>query len=338
MKSIRCGVIGLGRIGRIHLENLIQGISGAEVIAVSDPSPEAKAYAAKLGVREVFDHAESIISHGEVDAVIICSPTDTHASYIKKAVQSQKAIFCEKPLDLDLESIREIIRVVDSNTAFVMTGFNRRFDPGFARAQQAVRDRQLGQLQLLRISSRDPAPPPLDYIRSSGGIFLDMTIHDFDMARFVTNSEVTQVYTQAMAFHETIKQANDVDTAVITLQFENGMIAAIDNSRKAVYGYDQRLEIFGSEGMIILGNEHVDNHTFFNHQGANRPPLLNFFLERYQQAYINEMQAFIDALRRGDQPPVTVYDGYMAAVIAVAAKQSWLERRPVEIKEITEDD
>jgi len=336
MRPIKCGIIGLGRIGKIHLENIVHRIPGAEVLAVSDVSSEARDYASKRGIKEVYSDAKKVLDHPEIKAVIISSPTDTHANYVKHAARMQKDIFCEKPLDLNLETISEITQIVDSHGVMLMVGFNRRFDPSFSKVHRAVRDGHLGQLQLLRITSRDPAPPSIDYIQSSGGIFLDMTIHDFDMARYITGSEVTEVYTKSNAFDQGIEQADDVDTAITTLYFENGAIAAIDNSRRAVYGYDQRLEVFGSLGMMTVANDHGDNQTFYDSQGTHKTPLLHFFLERYQQAYVNMMQAFVDTLSNGKTSLITPHDGFMSTAIAVAANKSRLENRPVKICEVYE--
>ena len=337
MRPIKCGIIGLGRIGKIHLENLVHQIPGAEVLAVSDVSAEARDFAANMEVKEIYQDAGKILEHPEIEAVVISSPTDTHAQFVKTAACSKKAIFCEKPLDLDLVTIKEISQIVEAQKVNLMVGFNRRFDPSFSKVQSTVQEGQLGQLQLMRITSRDPGPPSIEYIKSSGGIFLDMAIHDFDMARYIAGSEVTEVYTKSQAFDQEIQEANDIDTAITTLYFENGAIAAIDNSRRAVYGYDQRLEVFGSGGMMMVGNDHEDNQTFYNSQGTHRPPLLHFFLERYQQAYVEMMRAFVGSLSNGQKSLVTAHDGYMSNAIAMAANKSRLENRPVKLSEITNE-
>lgn len=275
-----------------------------------------------------------MIENKDIQAVVICSPTPTHADFIKQAAKAGKHVFCEKPLELSIKAIQEISEVVDKNDVNLMVGFNKRFDPDFSKVRQTIAQGKLGTLQLLRITSRDPEPPPIKYVKSSGGIFLDMAIHDFDMARFIINSEVKEVFAIGMVYDAEIEKAGDIDTAITTLYFENGVIGAIDNSRKAVYGYDQRLEVLGSQGMAVVDNVKTDNQIIYDPKGSNAALPLSFFLERYKQAYINEMQAFITAVLNKEPSPVGAHDGLMSVAIALAAKKSWMEKKPICIKEI----
>jgi myo-inositol 2-dehydrogenase/D-chiro-inositol 1-dehydrogenase len=336
MKKIKVGVIGVGRIGKLHLENLAVRIPSAEVVAVADVFvEEAEKFAARFGIKTVTADYREILSNKDIEAVIICSPTDTHAQYTIEAAQAGKHIFCEKPLDLSLDKIREVLNVTEKSGVKLMIGFNRRFDPNYAKVQQMVKDGKVGEPHILKITSRDPAPPPAEYVAVSGGMFLDMTIHDFDMARFVVGSEVSEVYAKTNVLVDpAIGKAGDVDTAVTILFFENGAIGTIDNSRKAVFGYDQRLEVFGSEGMVKIDNNNPDTHTYYNAKGSHGPLPLNFFMDRYVQSYENEMEAFINAVVNDETIPVPGRDGLISVAIGLAAKKSALENRPVKLNEI----
>ena len=336
MKKTKVGVIGVGRIGKLHLENITQRIPNAEAVAIADVFvEEAKKVGEKFGVDTIYSDYKDVLANPEVEAVIICSPTDTHAQYIIDAAQAGKHIFCEKPIDLSLEKILEILKTVEEEGVKLMVGFNRRYDPNFAKVQQMVSSGKIGEPHILKITSRDPAPPPAEYVAVSGGMFLDMTIHDFDMARFVMGSEVKEVFAKANVLVDPeIGKAGDVDTAVTTLLFENGAIGTIDNSRKAVYGYDQRLEVFGSEGMVNMDNDTPDTHSYFNTEGSHGPLPLDFFMDRYIKSYENEMVAFINALVNDEEMPVTGREGLMSVAIGLAAKKSVAENRPVKMSEI----
>jgi myo-inositol 2-dehydrogenase/D-chiro-inositol 1-dehydrogenase len=273
-----------------------------------------------------------------VNAVAICSPTNTHYQIIVEAASRGKQIFCEKPIDLSLEKVQAANEEVRRCGVQMMVGFNRRFDPNFLKVRETIVAGQVGQPQVLRITSRDPGPPPEAYIRASGGIFLDMTIHDFDMARYLMGSEVTEVYARATVLVDQVfANAGDFDTAVITLTFANGAYATIDNSRQAVYGYDQRVEMFGSEGMVTVANNTPDTHILCDRVGIHTALPLNFFLERYTESYRREMRAFVDAVQNQTPVPVSGEDGFQAALIAVAARKSALENRPVKLAEILEE-
>lgn len=336
MKKLKIGVIGAGRIGKVHTATLVQSVPQAEVIAIADTNmDQAREVAAMHGIPSVFDNYREIIRHPEVEAVVICSPTDTHAAYIVEAAAAGKHIFCEKPVDLTLDVIRKALDAVNNAGVKLMVGFNRRFDPNFIKIRQMVTSGSIGDPHILKITSRDPAPPPAEYSAVSGGMFMDMTIHDFDMARYIVGSEVTEVYTKAAVLVDpAIGKAGDVDTAIITLVFENGALGVIDNSRKAVYGYDQRVEIFGSKGMISTDNNYPENHRYYAHDGVHGSLPLNFFMDRYLEAYANEMKIFCDAVTQNLELPVTGYDGLMSVAVAYAAKKSYLENRPVKINEI----
>jgi myo-inositol 2-dehydrogenase / D-chiro-inositol 1-dehydrogenase len=332
MKKINVGIIGLGRIGKIHFENLKRNISDVAIAAVSDPLVKYD-----NGIPSCSP--EELIAMKGVDAVIICSPTDTHAAYIELAAKAGKHIFCEKPHDLSLNRVLETLAVVEKSGVKLMLGFNRRFDPNFLKIRNLVKAGRVGDPHVLKITSRDPGPPPITYLKSSGGMFLDMSIHDFDMARYIMGKEVVEVSaTAAVLTDPVIKEAGDIDTAVVTLRFEDGSMAVIDNSRKAVYGYDQRLEVFGSKGMAKVDNNMPDNHELYDADGTHGSLPLNFFMERYTASYLYEMKMFIQALQEGAALPVSGYDGLKAMAIALAAGKSVKENRPVKISEIIQLD
>jgi len=336
MKKLKLGIIGSGRIGKVHTATIVQNVPQAVVVAIADINLDsATELAKKFGVTSVYSNYMDVINHPEVEAVVICSPTDTHARYVVDAAKAGKHIFCEKPVDLTLEAIRGAVNAVTKAGVKLMVGFNRRFDPNFLKIKQLVTAGKIGDPHILKITSRDPAPPHPGYIASSGGMFLDMTIHDFDMARYITGSEVTEVYTNAAVLVDpAIGKEGDVDTAVITLTFANGAIGVIDNSRKAVYGYDQRLEVFGSKGMACADNNFPENHRYYSGDGVHGSLPLNFFMERYIEAFANEMKIFCDAVTNDLPLPVSGNDGLMSVAIALAAKKSYTEHRPVKLSEI----
>jgi len=336
VNKTKVGVIGAGRIGRLHAENLVRCIPNAEIVAIADVVEEAaQSCAQELGIPHVYGDPAPIFSHPEINAVLICSSTDTHAQFIEQAAAAGKHVFCEKPIALDLESIDRALSAVARAGVVLQVGFNRRFDPNFSRARELVAEGAIGRPHLLRITSRDPAPPPIEYIKVSGGIFLDMTIHDFDMARFLMGEEVVEVYASgAVLVDPKIGEAGDIDTAVVTLRFESGAIGVIDNSRRAVYGYDQRVEVFGERGMVRVENPKPHQALVSSADGDHAPPLLHFFVERYTESYVRELSAFIQAVREGKAPPVTGRDGKIPVVMGYAAKRSYEEGRPVKLSEI----
>jgi myo-inositol 2-dehydrogenase / D-chiro-inositol 1-dehydrogenase len=333
--TLRVGVIGVGRIGRMHADLLARQVAGAEVSAVHDAREQAaRNVAEELGVTAVTD-VEELLGSSEVDAVAICSSTDTHADLIVAAARAGKAIFCEKPVSLELAEVDRALSAVEEAGVPFQIGFNRRFDPAHAAVAAAVADGTIGEPQLLRISSRDPAPPPLSYVRLSGGIFLDMTIHDFDMARFVTGSEVVEVYARgAVRIEPDFAQVGDVDTAVVTLVHENGCLTAIDNSRQAVYGFDQRVEVFGSAGMAASENPRAHTGIVRTEDGTRGATLPYFYVERYTASYLREWEAFVAAVVADETPAVTAADARAPLVIGLAAWRSLREGRPVPIEEV----
>ncbi len=335
-ESIAIGVIGAGRIGRLHAENLALRVPGARLAAVADIDLEAASeVGARFGIPLVSGDYRAMLEDPGVEAVAICSSTDTHSQIITEAAQAGKHIFCEKPIDFDLGRIDRALQAVEQAGVTLMVGFNRRFDPNFSKVREMVAEGRIGQPHILRITSRDPEPPPIEYVRVSGGIFLDMTIHDFDMARFLMGSEVTEIYVAgAVLVDPRIGEEGDIDTAVITLRFENGAIGTIDNSRQAVYGYDQRVEVFGSEGMVRVGNNTPDRHEYSNTQGVHSSLPLYFFLERYTESYAVELRQFIESLVEGRPPPVGGMDGRIPVVMGLAAQRSYQEGRPVRLAEV----
>lgn len=333
MKKIKVGIIGMGRIGKIHLQNLCAKIDGVEVTAVVNPSKKGQDFAKNFRVDKVSDDVNILFDNPEIDAILICSPSDTHADYAIRAAEAGKAIFCEKPIDMSLDRATEVVAKVKENNLPMMVAFNRRFDPDFAKVQKSVVEGKIGNIQSLHIISRDPGPPPIDYIKQSGGLFKDMTIHDFDMARFIMGCEVTEVFaTGSCMVDPEIGKVGDIDTAMITLRFENGATAVIENSRKAVYGYDQRLEVFGSNGVLKIENPLKTNVTGSDESGTHSDVNLNFFIDRYETSYLLEMQDFIGALINKTEMPVGGKDGISAVVIADAAYKSLKENRSIKIE------
>jgi myo-inositol 2-dehydrogenase/D-chiro-inositol 1-dehydrogenase len=324
---IGIGVIGVGRIGRMHAGLLAREVPGAALVAVHDADREA---AESIGVRAC--ELDELLADPGVDAVAICSSTETHADLIVAAAEAGKPIFCEKPISLDLAEVDRALAVVDAANVPFQIGFNRRFDPAHQAVHEAVMRGDVGDPQLVRISSRDPEPPPMDYVRGSGGIFLDMTIHDFDMARYVTGSEVVEVFARgAVRVDPAFAEAGDVDTALVTLVHENGCLTAIDNSRQAVYGYDQRVEVFGSAGMAASENPLAHTALVRTADGTSKPTLPYFYLERYIPSYLREWEAFVTALQTGAPPPVSGHDARAPLIIGLAAWQSLREGRPVAV-------
>ena len=334
---VRMGVVGTGRIGRMHAGLLLREVPGTTVTAVADAVPGvAQQVAGDLAVAALG--IDELLASPEVDAVAICTSTDTHVDLTIKAAEAGKAILCEKPVSLDLAEVDRALAAVEAAGVPFMVGFNRRFDPGHAAVAAAVRTGQIGELHLVRITSRDPAPPPPEYVAVSGGIFLDMMIHDFDMARYVVGSEVVEVYARgAVRVDRRIGDAGDVDTAVVVLTHEDGTITTIDNSREAVYGYDQRVEAFGSGGMALSDNPLRHAAWVRTRDTTAAEPLPWFFLDRYLPSYRLEWAAFADYVRDGGASPVGTTDGREPVRIGIAATRSLKEGRPVRLDEISSD-
>jgi myo-inositol 2-dehydrogenase/D-chiro-inositol 1-dehydrogenase len=338
MKSqIVLGMLGAGRIGRVHAKCIKSYIPNARVKSVADAflNDDMRNWAKAEGIGNITKNPEELIADPEIDAILICSSTNTHADLIKKAVRAGKHIFCEKPVDLDLKTIIETMEIVEKSKVKFQIGFNRRFDHNFAKIREAVVAGAIGVPQVLKITSRDPAPPPMDYVKVSGGLFLDMMIHDFDMARFIMGCEVVSLSASgAVLIDENIGKAGDVDTAIVMLTFENGALGVIDNSRKAVYGYDQRVEVHGPKGCCRTENDTPTRVVLETVDGVGTDKPFHFFLERYFEAYGSEMKHFIESVAN-DKPIICgVKDAIMPVVMGLAAKKSLIERREVKLSEI----
>ncbi len=327
---ISIALLGAGRIGQIHGRN-IAASSRARLAAIADPFPDgAKALSAATGAP--VRTPDEIFADASIDAVLIGTPTDTHADFIDQAMAAGKAVFCEKPVDLNSERIRQTLARVDKAGLPLMIGFNRRFDPNFAALQRRLADGTAGDVELVTILSRDPGPPPVSYIERSGGLFRDMMIHDFDMARFLLGEDAVEVYAVGSALVDpAIGRAGDVDTAAVVLKTASGKICQISNSRRATYGYDQRIEVHGSKGLLSAGNVHETTVQFAGASGISADPVQNFFLERYAAAYKNEIDAFIDAMTKGTKPSPSGLDGLKAQLMADAAAKSLETGKPVAI-------
>jgi myo-inositol 2-dehydrogenase/D-chiro-inositol 1-dehydrogenase len=335
-KKVTFGVVGAGRIGRLHAKHLVHRIPRAEVGMISDIRLEAaEECAAQLGIAKAEKDYHKVLEDSSIQAVAICSGTDTHADIIAEAAGAGKHIFCEKPIALDLEQIDAALQAVRDNKVKLQIGFNRRFDPNFRRIWEGIRNGKIGEPHILRITSRDPAPPPIDYVKVSGGLFLDMMIHDFDMARYLIGEEVEEIFALGgVRIDPAIGDAGDIDTAIVSLKFKNGVFGAIDNSRRAVYGYDQRVEVFGSAGMLVAENNTPTRTRLSSAEAVQEDLPLNFFMHRYIDSYITEMEAFVECILQDRDPPVGGMDGRMPVVLGKAARMSLERNRPVALSEI----
>lgn len=327
---MRIGLLGAGRIGRIHGLN-VAARADARLVALADASAEAAAsLAAATGAK--VSSIDAILADKAIDAVLICTPTDTHADLIEQAVSSGKAVFCEKPVDLDAARIRRCLEVVAKAGKPLMIGFNRRFDPNFATLRRRLHAGEVGAIEIVSVISRDPSPPPAEYVSRSGGLFRDMMIHDFDMARFLLGEEPVSVYAVGSSLVDpAIGKAGDVDTAAVLMTTRSGRIAQISNSRRATYGYDQRIEVHGAGGMLRAGNIHETSVEAATGNGFRADPVQNFFLERYAAAYRAELDAFIEAVKGGTAPSPSGLDGLKAQILADAATESRLSGKPVAV-------
>ena len=336
MKQLNIGIIGAGRIGKVHMQSITYNVPTAKVLGITDVFKDGlQELADKYGIEKVYDDYKEMLADKDIDAVLVCSSTDTHADISIEAAKAGKHVFCEKPVDLTPEKVQAVIDAVAEAGVKLQVGFNRRFDHNFAHVRSLINEGKVGNLELIKITSRDPEPPPAEYAAVSGGMFLDMTIHDFDMARFLAGSDVTEVYASATCLVDpAIGEAGDVDTAIINLKCENGALGVIDNSRRAAYGYDQRIEVFGSKGAAMAANDTPTNVTVMNAEGVTTDKPLYFFLERYMQSFRDEMVQFVDAVLNDKETPTTGVDGLNSILVALAAKKSVKEGRPVKISEI----
>ncbi len=334
---INVGIIGAGRIGKVHCESIMRYVKNATVKAVADPflNDETIEWAKSLGINEFYEDYHKILEDDSIEAVLICSSTDTHSTISLEAIAAGKHIFCEKPIDHDVNKILEVKKALENSNVKYQVGFNRRFDHNFKAARKAVEGGQIGDLNILKVCSRDPGAPPVSYIKVSGGIFLDMTIHDFDMVRFMSGSEVEEVFAYgAVLVDPAIGEAGDIDTAVISMKLANGAIAVIDNCRRASYGYDQRVEAFGSLGQVAIGNDSESTAVISDANGVRGEVPLNFFLERYMGAYVEEITEFIDCIVNDKEVSVGLDCGLQPVLIGLAAKKSLVTGMPVKIADI----
>ena len=331
--TLRFAILGAGRIGQVHAR-AVAGTPGAKLVAIADPvAAAAEAVKAAYGcdIRTI----DAIEASADIDAVVICTPTDTHADLIERFTKVGKAVFCEKPVDLSLARVKACLAVVAANKGKVMVGFNRRFDPDFMALKAAIDAGSVGTVEMVTITSRDPGAPPADYIPRSGGIFRDMTIHDFDMARWLLGEEVETVQAAASVLTDKkIGELGDFDSVNVILRTASGKQAIITNTRRATYGYDQRIEVLGSNGMAYAENQGENRVVIADKSGFRSAPLLNFFMSRYVAAYPNEIAAFIAAVENGTDTPTTTHDGLMALALAEAALKSVAESRTVKLAEI----
>lgn len=332
---IRFGVLGAGRIGQVHAR-AIASVPGAEFTALAEPM-EAVAQQVQANYGCDLRSIDVIAASDDIDAVVICTPTDTHADLIEQFCKAGKAVFCEKPIDLDLARVRACLDVVSETNGTLMLGFQRRFDPDFNALRQAIDEGRIGEVEMVTLTSRDPGAPPLDYIDRSGGIFRDMTIHDFDVARWMLGEEVETVYATASVLTDpAIAEHGDYDSANVVMRTASGKHCTITNSRRASYGYDQRIEVHGALGSVSAENTLEANITVADADGYHRPPTLNFFMSRYTAAYANEIAAFVRSIAEKSEPPTTGNDGLQALALAEAALLSIQERREVQVSEIVQ--
>lgn len=337
MKKVKVGLIGAGRIGRLHGTNLVHSVPEADLAAIADPylTDAAKAWAADLGIEKVYDDPEKIFEDPEIEAVFICSSTSTHADLIKRAAKAGKNIFCEKPIDTKLDRIHEALDAAEKAGVKLQVGFVRRFDHNHKKVHDVVASGQLGKPNVVKVTSRDPDHQSMDYIKVSGGIYMDMTIHDFDMCRYLAGSNAVEI----MAYGAALSGAgydkfNDVDTTIVTMRFENGALGVIDNSRAAHYGYDQRTEVMCDKGCVQVSNDRNDTAMISSAERVEISKPQWFFLERYNQAFIAEEKAFLEAVLNDTETPVNGIDGIEPVKMAIAADRSLKEGRPVKLSEI----
>ncbi len=336
-KKVRIGMLGAGRIGKLHGENLAFAVQDAELVAIADPflNDTTIAWARSLGVANCYKEADPIFADPQIDAVFICSSTDTHADYIIRAAEAGKHIFCEKPIHYDVARIKQALAAVDKAGVKLQVGFVRRFDHNHKAVRDAVASGKLGAPHIVKVTSRDPQEPPMEYVKVSGGIFMDMMIHDFDMVRYLSGSEVTEVTAYGdVLIDKRFAEYDDVDTAIVMLKFAGGAIGVIDNSRRAGYGYDQRTEVHCAGGCVQVTNDLDNTATISTADGVTCARPTWFFLERYNNAFIAEVKDFVAAIVNNTEPPVTGIDGLMPVLIARAAKLSLKEGRCVKLSEV----
>lgn len=335
-RKVNMAVIGTGRIGSVHTRNLVRAIHEANVVAVCDIRLEvAQAVADELGIDRVVKDYHELLEDKDIEALLIATNTDTHAFIVKDAALAGKQIFCEKPLALQLADIDEVMQIVEDTGVKLQVGYNRRFDKSLQRVHQVVASGEIGRPCILHITNRDPEPPSLEYARTSGGMFLDMSIHDFDMVRYQIG-EVEEIYAIGnVLVTPYLKDIGDVDVDIVTLKFTNGAIGTIDNSRQCVYGYDQRLEVFCSLGTAMAGNEFENTGVMGDRTGFHSAKVPYSFIERYADCYITEVRQFVQCVR--DDKPVspTGYDSRASVLLGMAAWESFHQNRPICMHDFT---
>lgn len=333
---IRLGMLGAGRIAQTHLMTLATRIPDAEVAVIADPFGDvAHETARQFGVARHVTDPRQVLDDESIEAVVICSPTNTHAPLMEEAARAGKHIFCEKPIDFEIARIDQALATVKQAGVKLQIGFNRRFDPNHRRVRQAIVDGEIGEPHILHIISRDPYPAPMSYTRVSGGIFIDMTVHDFDLARYLIGSEIEEIYaTGNINIVPELAELGDLDTTLLIMRFRNGVLGMIDNSRKAVFGYDQRVEVFGSGGSAKTDNRYDNAVTISDGASIRRDRPYEFFMERYTESFAREMESFVRALREDTEIEVDGFDGRMPVVMGKAAFMSHREGRPVRMEEI----
>lgn len=336
MAKVKIGLLGCGRIGKLHGTNLVQSVPQAELVAVADPfmNDGIKEWAANLGIEKVYDDTQKIMDDPEIDAVMICSATPTHLDLIKAAAEKGKHIFCEKPLHTDVAKIKECIKLCEDAGVKLQVGFVRRFDHNHGQVQKVIASGKLGAPCIVKVTSRDPEDPPMAYVEVSGGIHVDMTIHDFDMVRFLSGANATEVYAIGMCTNPEYAKYDDVDNTIITIKFDNGALGVIDNTRNSCYGYDQRTEVQCQKGCVQVTNDLENTSMVSSAEGVEVAKPTYFFLERYNAAFIEEDTQFCKVVLGEQEVPVTGDDGLQPVLMAKAAKLSLKEGRPVKISEV----
>jgi len=327
MNKINLAILGLGRIGKIHAENIIS-LNECNLKIIIDPISDSDDNFTDLGVKQ-SKHFDDLLNESDIDGVIICSPSKYHVSQIKSLSELTKNIFCEKPLGLSIEEILDVKSLVSKKNLNLHIGFNRRYDPDFSELKRRILNDEIGDLHMIKITSRDPAPPPISYIKKSGGIFLDMTIHDFDMVKYLSGSEISELYVKGGCFVDPeIEKAKDVDTAIINMSLKNGVLATINNSRKAVYGYDQRIEVLGSKGVLKVENKLLNKVVKGTREGFISSNPQNFFIDRYEQSYKKELMNFVQSIKGDLVDHADADDGLHALKAGLAANNSLLNNTP----------
>lgn len=336
-ESIKIGVIGAGRIGKLHIENLVKRVPGAELIGIADTNlnEERLKWAANLGIKNVYTEPYELIKCSDLDAIVICSPTNTHVDYMIAAAEVGKDIFLEKPIDLNLEKILNGIKIVEESGVKIQLGYVRRFDHNYKKVRETVASGKLGKPHIIKITSRDACPPTFEYAKASGGLFMDMSIHDFDMARYLSGSEVEEVSAfGGIMMDLNLEKIGDIDTATIMLRMKNGVLCVIDNVRKSGYGYDLRTEVECENGCVQSGNDIPTTAIISTMDGIVSELPKWFFLERFEEAFRDEMISFVDDLRYDRTPQIGLQDGLASILIATAAQKSIQEHRIVKINEL----